>query len=253
MRAGRNSTAEIPGLPVVTMRRMLTLPSMFIPLHTKTSHSAGYGTARVEALVRRAAKLGLPALALTDLESLHAQVQFHHAARAFGVRPITGVELRAGFGPRTFGSRAGRLVLLARDEDGYQSLCRIISRRRCAPRNAPTPDPLDSLGDEPRGVFFLSDDPRVIERLLAAGIAAADVRFLLVRPGGAAPPGNVRAVADTDVVMLDPADHALHVLAMAIRSRRRVFEVADAEPPVRSLRTPDEMRALFADVPGAIA
>jgi hypothetical protein len=98
--------------------------TMFVPLHVKSEHSLGHGTSSVDALVRRAVGLGFRALALTDVENLHGQVKFHHAARAHGLRAITGVELRSGYGPRSPGRRPGRLILLARDRGGYASLCR---------------------------------------------------------------------------------------------------------------------------------
>src|SRR5437868_14220314 len=125
---------------------------MFAPLHTKSEHSAGYGTASVHELVRRAAEFGCPALALTDVENLYGQVKFHHAARHWGVKPITGVELRAGYGPGTLGRKERRLVLLARDRSGYESLCRIITRRRgtAEPQDE---EPIRCLDSEPRGWF----------------------------------------------------------------------------------------------------
>ena len=86
----------------------------FAPVHAKSEHSAGYGTASVETLVKRCAEFGYPALALTDVENLYGQVKFHYAARAYGVKPITGLELRRGFGSHSVGSKKGRLVLLAR-------------------------------------------------------------------------------------------------------------------------------------------
>src|SRR5258708_7656208 len=165
---------------------------MFAPLHTKSEYSAGYGSAPVEALLRGVVEHRYPALALTDVENLYGQVRFHHAARHFSVKPITGVELRAGYGPRTPGRKEGRLVLLARAGSGYESLCRIITGRRgaCA---AVDDDPLRCLDAEPRGLFFLSDDASVLRWLLRAGVSAHDVRFLLVRPGGGPPPAGLRA------------------------------------------------------------
>src|SRR5438477_643402 len=68
---------------------------MFAPLHMKSEYSLEEGVAPVEDLLRRAADSGYPAAALTDVENLHGQVRFHLAARSLGVRPITGVELRA--------------------------------------------------------------------------------------------------------------------------------------------------------------
>jgi DNA polymerase III alpha subunit len=225
---------------------------MFAPLHTKSEHSAGYGTASVDDLVRRAAASGYPALALTDMENLYGQVKFHHASRHWGVKPITGVELRSGYGPRTVGRKEGRLVLLARDRAGYESLCRIITRRRGA-AEPQDDEPLRCLDAEPRGLFFLSDDAALLRELIRAGVSQADVRFLLVRPGGGPPPADVAAVADADVVMAEPGDRNLHVLLLAIRQRQTVTAVADAEPPQRGLPPPDNLRRLFQGAPETLA
>src|SRR5215813_9535237 len=94
---------------------------MLIPLHTKSHYSLGHGTASIQRLVERATVLGIPALALTDIENLYGQVVFHRLAREKGLHPITGSELRSG---------SRRLVLLAHDRTGYQNLCRIITRRK---------------------------------------------------------------------------------------------------------------------------
>ncbi len=225
---------------------------MVVPLHVKSEFSAGYGTASVEELILRAAAAGFPALALTDVENLYGQVQLHRAARLHGIKPITGVELRSGYRAGTLGHKRGRLVLLARDRAGYESLCRIITRRRGDGLRGGD-DPLRCLDADPRGVFFLSDDASVLEALLRAGVAPAAVRFLLVRPGGGAPPDGVRAVADPDVVMASRGDRDLHVLRMAIRRRQKTSEVTEAEPAERSLPSAAELRALFQDMPDALA
>src|SRR2546423_9156745 len=88
---------------------------MFVPIHTRSEYSLGCGVARVEDLARKAAESGFPAIALTDIENLYGQVKFHHAARAYGIKPITGDELRRGYGPRMPGAKPGRLILLAPD------------------------------------------------------------------------------------------------------------------------------------------
>ena len=155
---------------------------MYAPLHTKSHYSLGDGCTPVDALVERAAALGFPALGLTDVENLCGQVQFHQAARARGVVPITGVELRAGFGPGETGLLEGRLILLARDRRGYESLCRIVTSRRCTSFDS-SPDPVRCLDAFPSGLFYLSDDPGVIRRLLAEGVSCDDVRCLVTEPG----------------------------------------------------------------------
>ncbi|MDQ3774672.1 MAG: DNA polymerase III subunit alpha [Pseudomonadota bacterium] len=204
--------------------------------------------------MHRAGMFGIPAMALTDVENLYGQVRFHRAARSYGIKPITGVELRAQYQAGTLGCKSGRLVLLARDRLGYESLCRIITRRRSAVRQRGY-DPLDCLKAEPSGMFFLSDDASLIEALLQVGVAATDIRFLLVRPGNIShdiwvPPRGVRTVADPDIVMAGPADRDLHLLRMTICRRQEISELNDAEPC--SLAPPLELRALYRDVPEAL-
>ena len=220
---------------------------MYAPPHTKSHYSLGDGCTPVDALVDRAAGLGYPALALTDVENLYGQIQFHHAARARGVAPITGVELRGGFGPADPGALQGRLVLLARDRRGYESLCRIVTTRRCTGFES-SPDPLRCLDAFPSGLFYLSEDPEVIRRLLAEGISGDDVRYLIADPEMPALPG-IRAVADADVAMLDPADKELRRLLAAIRRRSAVSELDEQHPSGRPLLSPSEFERRFAQRP----
>ena len=164
---------------------------MFVPLHVKSEFSPGHSAAAVEELLHRAGPFGIPAMALTNVENLYGQVRFHRAARSYGIKPITGVELRAQYQAGTLGCKSGRLVLLARDRLGYESLCRIITGRRSAVRGY---DPLDCLKAEPRGVFFLSDDASVIEALLQGGVSRCSLPIMCsglrasVRPSSGFPP-----------------------------------------------------------------
>lgn len=248
--------------------------SLYAPLHLKSHYSLGVGTASPQALVERAAGLGIRALALTDLENLYGQVEFHHACRERGLRPITGVELRRGFeGASASGGRVGRLVLLARDGIGYANLCRIVSRRRAASEATsethPAPEPLRSLQGDTRGLFMLTDDAAACRRLLErAGTEASDLGLLLVRPRAAdaaeedeaellalSRGTGVPLVADIDGVMAGPDELELHLLLTAVRRGETVGEagvsgeVASAE---RYLRAPEAVDELFADLPEAV-
>lgn len=64
--------------------------------------------------------MDMPALALTDHDNLCATVQFYHAARAAGIKPIQGAEVTL--------KGEQHLILLARGPRGYASLCRLITR-----------------------------------------------------------------------------------------------------------------------------
>ncbi|MBI4604020.1 MAG: DNA polymerase III subunit alpha [Planctomycetes bacterium] len=223
---------------------------MLVPLHVKSHYSLGEGTASPERLVDRAAMLGLPALGLTDVENLYGQVLFHRLTRERGIRPLTGAEI-------------GRLVLLARDRTGYESLSRIITRRNLGEAGE---DPVTSIRGHADGLFFLTGDLPTLERLLALEeIDRQAVRLLLVRPGcGAAAELaileassrlEVPLVADPDIVFLDPADLPLHRLKVAISRNLLVSQVEErslAASQGRHFPGPREAERLFADFPGAV-
>ncbi|HEY3332352.1 MAG TPA: DNA polymerase III subunit alpha [Capsulimonadaceae bacterium] len=92
---------------------------MYVELHCHTAYSFLDGASDIDELVRRAAELGMPALAMTDHNSLTAAVKFNTACREYGVRPIFGSELTLDDG--------SHITLLARTRRGYANICRLVS------------------------------------------------------------------------------------------------------------------------------
>ncbi len=91
----------------------------YVELHAHSAYSFLDGASQPEELVVRAAELGYEALALTDHEGVYGSLEFAHAAKAFGVRPITGAEVTL-----TDGSH---VTLLVRTAQGYANLCRLLT------------------------------------------------------------------------------------------------------------------------------
>ena len=91
----------------------------YVELHSHSSYSFLDGASLPEELAVRAAELGYEALALTDHDGLYGSLEFAHAAKAFGVRPITGAELSL-----TDGSH---VTVLVETPQGYSNLCRLIT------------------------------------------------------------------------------------------------------------------------------
>ena len=69
---------------------------MYAELHCHSWFSLLDGVSSPEALVARAAEMGLPALALTDHDALYGAVAFWRAAEAAGVKAVLGVEVTVG-------------------------------------------------------------------------------------------------------------------------------------------------------------
>ncbi len=106
----------------------------FVHLHNHSDMSLLDGACRIEDLVRRAAELGMPAVALTDHGNLFGAIHFYEAAKKAGVAPIVGCEVYVAKGSR-FDRKVDRkgiegfhhLTLLAKDETGYRNLVRLSS------------------------------------------------------------------------------------------------------------------------------
>ncbi|MDE2971192.1 MAG: DNA polymerase III subunit alpha [Acidobacteriota bacterium] len=102
----------------------------FVHLHTHTEYSLLDGMSRLSDVVGRAAREGMPAVAITDHGNLIGALKFHEAAREVGVKPILGCEAYVAPGSRREqnpDSENQHLVLLAKNRTGFQNLMRLSS------------------------------------------------------------------------------------------------------------------------------
>ncbi len=111
----------------------------YVELHAHSAYSFLDGASQPEELAARAAELGYTALALTDHDGVYGSLEFAHAAKHLGVRPITGAELTLDGG--------SHVTLLVETQQGYANLCRLVtaahSRTRPKEGREPLPPSLD--------------------------------------------------------------------------------------------------------------
>ncbi|MBZ0136325.1 MAG: DNA polymerase III subunit alpha [Planctomycetes bacterium] len=115
----------------------------FVHLHVHSDFSFLDGGATVPGLAKRAADLGMSALALTDHGNMCGIVDHYNACRKQGIKPILGCEIyvvpydmHEKRNPDLDGAPGGdvgvkenaHLVLLAETEKGYRNLCKIVSK-----------------------------------------------------------------------------------------------------------------------------
>ena len=65
----------------------------YIPLHIHSDYSIMDGLESVEAIVKQAAKLKIPAIALTDWTNLCGYIKFYSSCKNNGIKPIMGADL----------------------------------------------------------------------------------------------------------------------------------------------------------------
>ena len=99
----------------------------FVHLHVHSEYSILDGACRVPALVEKAARLEMPAVALTDHGSLAGAVQLFREARATGVKPVLGCEAYVADDRTKLTKGYAHLTLLAETNEGYGNLIKLSS------------------------------------------------------------------------------------------------------------------------------
>src|ERR687885_1862074 len=106
----------------------------YVELHCHSAYSFLDGASQPEELAVRAAELGYEAIALTDHDGLYGSLEFAHAAKAFGVRAITGAEVALADG--------SHVTLLVETAAGYSNLCRLLTEAHAGTRPREGAEPL---------------------------------------------------------------------------------------------------------------
>jgi DNA polymerase-3 subunit alpha len=110
---------------------------MFVQLRARSYYSFLDGLCSPAQLAQAARQQGMPALGLADHSGLTGAVEFYETCRAFGVRPLLGLEVGVRL-PDPIASSLpeqsrSSLVLLAMDLASWSSLCRLSSLISCSP------------------------------------------------------------------------------------------------------------------------
>ena len=109
------------------------MSSKFVHLHFHTHYSLLDGAIKIKPLPKRLKELGFDACAITDHGNLHGAIEFHHALKKEGLKPIIGMEAYVAKGNRferkyaKAGPNAFHAVLLAMDKQGYLNLGKLAS------------------------------------------------------------------------------------------------------------------------------
>jgi len=104
-----------------------------VHLHVHSDYSLLDGCCRMDRLMDRAVELGMSAMALTDHGNLFGAVSFVKQAEKRGIKPIIGCEgyivtdHKNDERPGRENHKSYHLGLLAKNFQGYQNLCKIVS------------------------------------------------------------------------------------------------------------------------------
>ena len=122
----------------------------YVELHARSACSFLRGASHPEALVARAAELGIGTLAVCDRDGVYGSARVHARARESGLRAIVGAELTLDDG--------SVLPVLVESREGYRNLCQLITRAKLRGTKSDAPVRWDELAEFSGGLVALTGD-----------------------------------------------------------------------------------------------
>lgn len=260
----------------------------FVHLHLHSEYSLLDGAVRIDDLVARTKKLGMPAVAVTDHGNLYGAIDFYMAAKkSKAVKPILGCEVYLAPGSMhdkkemTGRKSSSHLTLLASSNEGYENLSRIVTEAHLFGKYQDVPR-LDKemLRKHSKGLVCLSgcingeiNQLLLTDRKDEAEKSLQDFReifgqdnfYLELHDHGMEQQRVVgrqlvewgkkyglKTVATNDVHFMDRSDHESHDVMICIGSGANVHDQNRVSySPEVYFKTAEEMRELFRELPEA--
>jgi DNA polymerase-3 subunit alpha len=263
----------------------MSTPS-FIHLHTHSHYSLLSALPKIPELVQAAKDTGMPALALTDAGNLYGAIEFYKRCEKEDIKPIIGVDFYVALESRHdkrsgIDNRWHRMVLLAKNTQGYYNLMRLVSKSHLEGFYYKPRIDMELMGEHAEGLVCISPQfSGEIADLIAGGdVERAQARVAELRAIYSdfyleithhpemegqmerrkkivefARAENIPLVAAHDVYYLKPEDHRIREIMIAIGSGNTVAEdVGFMEgTPDFSFISQEQAQKYFADTPDAL-
>jgi DNA polymerase-3 subunit alpha len=258
----------------------------FTHLHVHTEFSMLDGLSNINKLVKRAQDLGMDSLGITDHGGMYGVVDFYIACQAAGIKPIIGCELYVAPGLHTDRSPMDKtpfhLTVLAQNNVGYKNLMKLVTKSNLEGFYYKPRISKDLLAEHADGLVVLSGCPSAeMSRLIIDGnIKEAEE---LVRWYQASVPNfyleiqshsnlpfldglnaglvniaermDIPLVATNDLHYVNQEDARFQDVMVCVQTNTTVNDENRMKMSDESyyLKGPDEMAAMFADLPEALA
>lgn len=258
----------------------------FVHLHLHSEFSLLDGACRIDKVANRAKEMGQEAVAITDHGVMYGAVAFYKACKDAGVKPIIGCEIYVA--PRKLTDKEhgldnnySHLILLCKNEVGYKNLCYIDSIAFTKGFYIKPRIDWETLYEHSEGLICLSGclagyipqlivnnhyDEAKAKAIELENIFGKDNFYLEIQKHGIpeediASKGLVKISRETGIPLVvtndahyvEKADSYYQDILMCIQTGKTVNESERMrfETDELYLKTEDEMRALFPELPEA--
>jgi DNA polymerase III subunit alpha len=249
----------------------------FVHLQVQSGYSLLSSAVKINELVQQAKKLNYSSLALTDENVMYGTVSFYQACRREGIKPIIGLTLSILEDDEP-GAAAFPFVFLAKNNMGYQNLLKLSSlvqtkaktglKQKWLPRYS---EGLIVLTSGKNGLieqYILNDRVEEAEKTIhffQKTYGEENVYFSIQRHGTEEQELNQKMIplarkwrvpfaAANDVRYLKKEQSFAHDCLLAIKQGTKLEEIEKEIYRTQEyyLKSPEEMKDLFADLPEAL-
>ncbi|MBR6502211.1 MAG: DNA polymerase III subunit alpha [Clostridia bacterium] len=260
----------------------------FTHLHLHTEYSLLDGCCRINKLLDAVKKKGQTAVAITDHGVMYGAIDFYKAAKQKGIKPIIGCEVYVAptsrfDKQRQEGGNYSHLVLLCENNEGYQNLIKLVSAgftdgfytrprvdRELLEKHH---DGLIALsaclaGEIPRAIMNGDYQKALDTALWYKNVFGENNYFLEIQDHGIKEQITVNSyiqklsrdtgiplVATNDVHYIEKDDSFMHKVLLCVQTGSKIGDKNNLEFQTEEfyLKTEDEMRAVFPNIPDAIS
>ena len=265
------------------------MPAPFVHLHVHSEFSLLDGACRTDDLAKKAAEYGMPAVALTDHGNLFGAIEFYKACKDAKVKAIIGCEVYMAPGDRrerkanSAREASTHFLLLAKNEKGYHNLLKLVSAAHLEGQYYKPRIDKEILREHAEGLIATSaclkgeiaqhilqeqvehaeNSMREFQSMFAPGDfylevhrhgipAQEQVLKQLVVSGKKL---GIKLVAANDVHYMAKEDASAHDALLCIGTGAMLSDEKRMRYPSQEFyfKSPEEMEALFHDLPEAIA
>jgi len=249
---------------------------MYIELHARSAFTFLEGASLPESLIHICAAKQMPAMALLDRDGVYGAPRFHMAAKQHKIKAHVGAEISI--------AENGNLPVLVESRIGYQNLCRLITTAKLrTPKKKIAASALEELRGQATGLICLTGDENgpLALALQKGGIPAA--RELLQQLAITFGPHNLYVelqrhsdrfqesrnqtavtlarqlhlplLATNGVRYATAAEREIADVFTCLKNKRRLDTAGRllSQNSQRHIRSPEEMKTLFSDLPEAVA
>jgi len=248
---------------------------MYTELHARSAFSFLEGASAPEELANVCAERGMAAMAMLDRDGVYGAPRFYQAAKKIRMQAHIGAEVTSAFG--------WRYALLVESREGYQNLCRAITRMKLRARKGEGHIEAEELVEMSAGLVCLTggEEGPLADALEKGGMARGvecvwqlcelfgrenvyvELQRHYCREEEARNQAAVEIARKLSLPLLAtngvchalPHERELLDVFTCIRNHRNLATAGRllSRNPERHLKSPAEMEHLFADLPEAIA